>query len=354
MLSSWFSGGSRAAAPATTTEEYHHAPDELLIFDSISPADQPFVDLFKSQIASFWSSDELKFSLDEPDIAKLSPKARKLFEYILAFFATADGEVLENAVVNFLTEAESLPIRMAYSAQVFFESIHIATYSAAMIVYIPDATERKKLTMAFKTDPLIKERDEWMTKYINTKDSSEATRAKRLVAFVCAEGLFFMSAFMVIAWLRSCELFPWFARANELISRDEWFHVKLGIARFKRLFGGGGEHCLKTEEITGIVKDAVELESRFARNLVPASADEDHFDGLKAEDLVLHIQNLGNLLISMLGVQNCRPWNVDASKLPPWVTWIQVQPKASFYETGVTSYTTPTAVSEDPQRDSDF
>jgi ribonucleotide reductase beta subunit family protein with ferritin-like domain len=345
-------------------EEVRHVSDELLIFDTITPADQPFVDLFKQQTASFWSSEELKFMLDATDLEKLSPKAKKLFEYILAFFATADGEVLENAVVNFLTESESLPIRMAYSAQVFFESIHISTYASAMTVYIPDSTRRTELTMAFKTDPLIKERDDWMNHYISPcsqasdKLAAERHKARRLVAFACAEGLFFMSAFMVIAWLRSCDLFPIFARANELISRDEWFHVKLGIARFKRVYGSRlTEIGMCEEDIVIIVREAVELECKFATSLVPASSEEDRFDGLRAEDLVLHIQNLGNEIIRMIGITTPelkRPWDVDAAKLPPWVSWIQVQPKASFYETAVTSYTTPTAVSDDPNRDLDF
>ncbi len=346
---------TKPVVTAVTAVAEAHVSDDLLVFDNISTADQPFVDLFKAQIASFWSSDELKFTQDATDLAKLPPKARRLFEYILAFFATADGEVLENAVVNFLADSESLPIRMAYSAQVFFESIHIATYASAMAVYIPDSTRRNELTMAFKTDPLIKERDDWMTRYIHSSNDSDKTKAERLVAFVCAEGLFFMSAFMVIAWLRSCDLFPIFARANEFISRDEWFHVKIGVARFRRFYSSRFDELGITEEgIVKIIEEAVELECRFATTLVPNSLDEDRFKGLRADDLVLHIKNLGKELISMLGFKNSKWSDVDASKLPPWVTWIQVQPKSSFYETTVTSYTTPIAVSEDPKRDDDF
>ncbi len=349
MLTSWFSSSKPAVTPA-------HVSDDLLIFDAISTADEPFVALFKSQVASFWSSDELKFALDASDLDKLPVKARRLFEYILAFFATADGEVLENAVVNFLTESESLPIRMAYTAQVFFESIHIATYAAAMAIYIPDGVKRTELTMAFKTDPLIKQRDDWMTRYINPQgEKTDKIKAKRLVAFACAEGLFFMSAFMVIAWLRSRDLFPIFARANDLISRDEWMHVKIGVARFRRLYGNRLEEIgLSEEEIVSIIREAVELECNFASTLVPTASDADHFDGLRAEDLLLHIKNLGNEIIDMLEVKQKKPWDVDASKLPPWVTWIQVQPKASFYETTVTAYTNVVAVSDDPQRDVDF
>ncbi len=356
MLSGWFArAASPTTAPVVKPAEPVHVPDELLIRDIISPDDQPFEDLYKQQKASFWpGGDELKFVKDVPHLAKLSPKARRLFEYILAFFATADGEVLENAVVNFMKESESLSIRMAYSAQVFFESIHIETYAAAMVTYIPDPARRNELTMAFKTDPLIKERDDWMTRYIALSSATEKNKAKRLIAFACAEGLFFMSAFMVIAWWKSCELFPVFARANEFISRDEWFHVKIGIARFKRLYRSRlDEIGLTEEEILDIVREAVELECRFARSLVPASTDEDRFDGLKVEDLILHIQNLGNVIVKSLGFSTVI-WKVDPSKLPPWVTWIQVQPKTNFYEGEVSSYTVPIDESEDPTRDTDF
>lgn len=347
----------QTVAPLQTIAEVlspHHAADEMLIFDIVTPADQPFVDLFDQQTASFWSSSELKFSVDAGDLAKLPPKAAKLFEYILAFFATADGEVLENAVVNFLTESESLSIRMAYTAQVFFESIHIKTYAAAMTVYIPDSTRRTELTMAFKTDPLIKERDSWMTKYIGGGEASdELFKAKRLIAFSCAEGLFFMSAFLVIAWLRSIDMFPIFARANELIARDEWMHVRLGIARFRRLFDSRkSEIGLTNQDITEIVKEAVELETRFATSLIPSSEDPDRFDGLRLEHIILHIQNLGNKILDLLGL--APQWQVDTSKLPPWVKWIEMQSKNNFYETAVTSYTIPSACSADPTHDEDF
>lgn len=355
----WLSRAAKPApvAAAESPPKSSHVPDEMLIFDTISTADQPFVDLFDQQTASFWSSTELKFSVDAGDLAKLPPKAAKLFEYILAFFATADGEVLENAVVNFLAEAESLPIRMAYAAQVFFESIHIKTYAAAMTVYIPDATRRTELTMAFKTDPLIKERDEWMTRYIGSASDPSACvdlhKAKRLIAFSCAEGLFFMSAFLVIAWLRSIDMFPIFARANELIARDEWLHVKLGIARFRRLFDGRKEEIgLANQDIIDIVKEAVDLEVRFASTLIPAATDADRFDGLRRDHIVLHIHNLGNKILGLLDLPE--QWIVDTAQLPPWVKWIEMQSKNNFYETAVTSYTTPSAVSADPQRDEDF
>lgn len=338
-------GGEEAVS-----KDDHHVPDELLIFDRISPADEVFVDLFDKQKAAFWSDKELVFSKDATDLDKLTPKQRKLFEYILAFFATADGEVLENAVVNFLADSETLPIRMAYSSQVFFESIHIKTYASAMQTYIPESDKRMMLAQAFKTDPLLKERDDWMTKYIN----STVNKAKRLVAFSCAEGLFFMSAFMIIAWLRSRELFPIFARANEFIARDEWFHVQIGTARFKRYYTDNlDKFNITQEDIMNIVKEAVDLEIKFASSLVPSEKDDDKFDGLKLEDLVLHIQNLGNEILRLIGFR-VKLWDVDPAKLPPWVKWIEIQPKSSFYETTVTSYTTPKECSEEPMRDEDF
>lgn len=342
---------SESAVP----EEAAHVPDELLVLDNISPSEQIFMTLFEKQQSCFWSWNELKFNEDATDLQKLLPKERQLFEYILAFFATADGEVLENAVVNFLSGSKCLPVRMAYTAQVMFESIHIKTYFTALTVYIPDATERYKLSMAFKTDPLIKERDDWMTHYIAQQPGAnqDLVMAKRLIAFACAEGLFFMSAFMVIGWLRSRGLFPVFAQANESIARDEWIHVNLGIEYFKYLFDSKKAQIgLSNADILGIVQEAVELECKFATTLVPTSADADRFDGLRSEELVLHIRNLGNKILVLLGLPE--NWKLDLSKQPPWYKWIEIQSKANFYERGVVNYTTPTACSEDPKRDEDF
>lgn len=364
MLSSWF--GSKPVAAALVVPEViepapevkHHVKDELIVFDIIPPAEQIFVDLFDQMSSCFWSSNELKFTQDASDVAKLTPKGRRLFEYILSFFSTADGEVLDNVVVNFQATAKCLTVRMAYACQGHFEAIHVKTYAAAMTVYIPDAAKRRELTMAFKTDPLIRDRDLWMSAFLAPAPSGvneEKHNARRLIGFACAEALYFMSAFMVIAWLRSCDMFPIFGAANQFISRDEWMHVKLSIAYFHFLYNRQklDEIGLSEDEMVNIVKEAVDLECQFATATVPSQDDPERLDGLRVHELITHIQNLGNIIISMLKI-NQRPWIVDLTKLPPFLSWLGIQPKANFYETTVTAYTTPSAVSEDPKRDADF
>lgn len=336
-----------------------HVSDELLVLDIIPPAERVFEKSFDTQISCFWSPKELKFIQDASDINKLNPKARALFEYILAFFATADGEVLDNVVVRFQATAKSLPVRMAYTAQGFFESIHIKTYAMALTVYIPDPAHRKRLTMAFKTDPLIKERDEWMTSYMaGTLDAPEMVLnlgfAKGLIAFACAEGLFFMSAFMVIAWLQSQSMFPVFGLANQFIARDEWSHVCLGLEYFKFLFSPAKREAmgLSNEDILNIVKEAVELETRFATFAVPSYSDTERLEGLRCEDLITHIQNLGNRILEILGLP--KNWVVDLPGLPPWYKWIELMSKNNFYEVDGAAYTIPTACSANPDRDENF
>ncbi len=161
---------------------------------------------------------------------------------------------------------------------------------------------------------------------------------------------------MVIAWLRSCDLFPIFARANELISRDEWLHVKLGVAYFHYLFNRNklDQMGLTTDDIVGIIQEAVDLECKFATTLVPASTSADRLEGLKPEELVNHIQHLGNEIAEMFRLGR-KPWkDADPSKQPHWYGHIGMQPKASFYETAVTSYTIPTEASANPKDDEDI
>lgn len=333
-----------------------HVADALIILGDTLHEDAPFLKSRSEQEAANWSSKELKFTLDAHDIQKLNAKELKLFEYILAFFATADGEVLENTV-NYSVEAESSSIRLAYDAQAYYEGIHMQTYADALAVYAPDRAHRQELTMAFKTDPLIRERDEWMSQYIPRDSSgveSELKKAKRVVAFVCAEGLFFMSAFMIIAWLRSRDLFPIFARANELISRDEWMHVKLGVARFKRFFSKKlGTPELPTSEVVKIVEEAVALELKFLATLIPRKADADRFDSFHYEFGELHVKNIANKILTGFGIEPIYK-DLDMEKQPDWVKWIEMQIKASFYETAVTVYTMPIAESENPERDTNW
>lgn len=59
----------------------------------------------KQHVASFWTADEIDLAQDMDDwTTKLNDEERKFISLILAFFAGADGIVLENLVLRFSAE----------------------------------------------------------------------------------------------------------------------------------------------------------------------------------------------------------------------------------------------------------
>jgi ribonucleotide reductase beta subunit family protein with ferritin-like domain len=77
--------------------------DRLVLFPIRHP------DIFKmgkDMIACFWSVEELDFSNDASEFLKLDKETQHFIKQILAFFATADGIVVENLVDNFCSEVQ--------------------------------------------------------------------------------------------------------------------------------------------------------------------------------------------------------------------------------------------------------
>lgn len=60
--------------------------------------------MYKRQLASFWTSEEIDLYQDLKDWEKLKKDEQHFIKYVLAFFAASDGIVLENLVEQFFSE----------------------------------------------------------------------------------------------------------------------------------------------------------------------------------------------------------------------------------------------------------
>jgi len=52
--------------------------------------------MYKRQMASFWTAEELDLAQDLKDWQKLNEDEKHFIKYVLAFFAASDGIVVEN------------------------------------------------------------------------------------------------------------------------------------------------------------------------------------------------------------------------------------------------------------------
>jgi ribonucleotide reductase beta subunit family protein with ferritin-like domain len=80
--------------------------------------------MYKQSVAVFWTPEEIDFSKDAEDWAKLSNEERHFIKRILAFFAGSDGIVQENLATRFQREVDSQVVKLFYAFQNAMEGIH--------------------------------------------------------------------------------------------------------------------------------------------------------------------------------------------------------------------------------------
>ena len=289
----------------------------------ISANEQDLYKMYKKQVASFWTAEEIDFSKDKEDWEKLTENERYFIKHILAFFAGSDGVVQENLATRFQKEVQSPVARLFYGMQNAMEGIHSETYSLLIDQYVKDKDEQMKYFRAIDEIPAIRKKAQWAIKWIE----SPTDYATRLVGFACVEGIFFSGSFCAIYWLKKRGLLPGLTFSNELISRDEGLHTQFAIAMYHKL-----QNKLSSEDIVTIIKDAVEAETEFITEALPCS-----LIGMNARDMIQYIQFVADRLAVQLGC----PKIYKASNPFDFMDLISLEGKTNFFEKKVSEYSKP-------------
>jgi ribonucleoside-diphosphate reductase subunit M2 len=286
----------------------------------IRASEQHLYKMYKQSVAVFWTPDEIDFSKDMSDWAKLTDNEKHFIGRVLAFFAGSDGIVMENLVTRFQGEVNSQVVKLFYSFQNAMEGIHSETYSLLIDTYIKDEEEKAKLFNAINTVPCIEKKAEWALNWMGS-DKSFATR---LVGFACVEGIFFSGAFCSIFWLKKRGLLPGLTFSNELISRDEGLHTQFAVSLFHTL-----ENKVSGETIHEIIKRAVELEKEFICDALPCS-----LIGMNSKMMSQYIEFVADRLAVQLGT----PKIFGAHNPFDFMDLISLEGKTNFFEKKVSDY----------------
>jgi ribonucleotide reductase beta subunit family protein with ferritin-like domain len=256
---------------------------------SLFPIEHPDIwNMYKQHVASFWTADEIDLSADLTDWQeRLNDNERHFISMVLAFFAGADGIVVENLAERFCREVTVPEARCFYGFQMAMESIHQETYCLLIDTYISDAKERDFLFSAHHKVPSVKSKANWAQRYIG----SDASFAERLVAFAAVEGIFFSGAFCAIFWLKKRGLMPGLTFSNELISRDEGLHCSFACQLYSKL-----ERKLSEKDIHRIIGQAVQVEKEFICDALPVS-----LIGMNASLMAQYIEFVADRLLRDLG-----------------------------------------------------
>ena len=194
------------------------------------------------------------------------------------------------------------------------------TYALQIDNIIEDKDEKKSILNAIETVPCIKEKTDWMLKWVK----SEEDFGTRLVAQAIAEGLFFSGSFCAIFWLKQKNIMPGLISSNELIARDEGMHCDYSIMLYKML-----DEKLEQDKIHEMFKEAVETEKIFICDSLPCS-----LLGMNAELMEQYIKFVADRLIVQLGYEKI--WKVDNPFT--WMEAISIEGKTNFFEHRPTQY----------------
>ena len=286
----------------------------------IKPSEQHLYKMYKQSVAVFWTPEEIDFSKDHADWAKLTEDEKHFVTHILAFFAGSDGIVMENLVTRFQGDVDSQVVKLFYSFQNAMEGIHSETYSLLIDTYVKNEEEKSKLFNAIDTIACIKNKAIWAELFM----ASNQPFAQRLVAFACVEGIFFSGAFCSIYWLKKRGLMPGLTFSNELISRDEGLHTQFAVALFHTL-----SDKPDPEVIEAIITSAVSLEKDFICDSLPCA-----LIGMNANMMSQYIEFVADRLAVQLGLKK-----IYGTANPfDFMDLISLEGKTNFFEKKVSDY----------------
>lgn len=284
---------------------------------------------FNTHVGTVWNNAEMDYTRDKEDYEKLTTTQQYMLGTILAFFSSADGVILDNLAFRFILEARSLEEKAFYVVQQYMELIHSEGYSLAIHSLVSDPEKRKELFEAADNHASVRRKNQFMEKYLH----SDIPKVYRLVAFACAEGIFFLSAFLVVFWFRSQGKLANFIFLNEQVSKDETLHRNFAVHLIKQLkeYLRSLSIEVSSELIQEIIREAVDIEVDFMCELLV----EDQND-LTKEHATSYIYRLANALLLDIEEEAVYP----ERELPTWINDLCMEQKSNSYEVRGGNYRT--------------
>jgi ribonucleoside-diphosphate reductase beta chain len=297
-------------------------------------------EMYRAAIKNTWTVEEVDFSTDLADLAKMTPAERHLIQRLVAFFATGDSIVANNLVLNLYRHLNAPEARMYLSRQLYEEALHVQFYLTLLDTYVPDHADRQRAFAAIETIPSIRHKAAFCMRWTDSIQSLDrlTTREHRrqfllnLIAFAaCIEGLFFFGAFAYVYFLRSKGLLHGLAAGTNWVFRDESAHMAFAfevVATIRRedpdLFDAELEAAVRA-----MLADAIACETQFAEDLLAGG-----IAGLSITDVRTYLEYCADQRLAMLGLPK-----IYGAKNPFGFLALQdVQEVTNFFERRVSAY----------------
>lgn len=232
--------------------------DELCLY----PIQRPEVFAnFNQQKLRFWTDDEIIHATDRQDWENMNSDEQNYIALTLAFFANSDNAVMKNINTRFRRDITWPEVNFAFSFQAAMECIHVVSYNNMIDAVISDPHEKRRLFHAVKTEPIISEKIQWITRWAS---DPETPLVVCFAAQCFAEGIGFSPSFASMFWLRANHRCPGICFGNEKIVEDESLHVRLFAILYRTCV-----NRMPRAMIEAMCREFVEIEHRFVDAALP-------------------------------------------------------------------------------------
>ena len=304
---------------------------------SFLPITEPFLhEFYEKQKNSLWFTYELMSEIETDkehfnNISKTSPELKKLITTILSFFAQLDGLVSQNLGCNFIQDFGYIKAASNFfAAQNFNEVIHNETYSFFIDNLIENSKEKDTLFNSSLNFNYIHRILSWIKTYT---DESVYTSHKRLVAFICLEGILFNAGFVIINWIKINKgLYPALTKANEWILKDETLHMNFGIALFNHV---KAIENVSFSDFRNIVEECIVSSINFIKECLPNPM----FD-LSQDNIIKYLEYVANYISINCGYGELLYEDITENPCT-WMELVSLPNKVNFHERSNTDYSKP-------------
>lgn len=289
-----------------------------------------------------WVVNELDFSSDRADLAakKFTPGQLHMIKRLVAFFATGDEVVNDNVCLNLYRHINSPEAKAYITLQAEEETNHVNAYLRLLDIYLTSDEERKEAFEAIENIPSIKAKGDFCYRHLDTgmklakletHEHREAFLLSLLTFALAVEGLFFVSAFAYIYYLKARGLAAGFADLNDWVARDESLHMTVGIELAKDIIREYPELWGQETQakVRAMMREAVDLEVAFAADVLSGDGA-----GLNLKDMTAYIQFTADERLMALGL--APEYQVDNPFL--WMVGQGLQLNTNFFEARTTEY----------------
>ncbi|MCO1335534.1 ribonucleotide-diphosphate reductase subunit beta [Microbulbifer sp. OS29] len=295
--------------------------------------------------ANHWMPQEINMNKDVSmwkDPNGLTDDERRIVEYSLGYFSTADSLVANNLVLAIYRHITNPECRQYLLRQSFEEAIHTHAYQYCVESLGMDEGEVFNM---YREVPAVAKKAAWSLSHTQaigdpnfktgTVESDQELLRNLIAFYAVTEGIFFYCGFSQILSMGRRNKMTGVAEQFQYILRDESMHLNFGIDVINQI-KLENPHLWTAEfqqEVSQMILEGMELEVAYARDTMPRGVL-----GMNAKMMEEYLQFIANRRLSQLGLKEQFP---GAQNPFPWMSEIMdLRKEKNFFETRVIEYQT--------------